>query len=1480
MDDHSTINISSDEDDTIATSVTSDDVSSSTQTTSSINKENKEPIKLSSEQARALDEARNGSSLFITGSAGVGKSFLLKEVLKDFPDDTTYVTASTGVAAIAIGGSTLHSFSGIGLGEKPVSMITNKMRSDVKARWKRCRTLIIDEISMIDGVIFEKVEEVARIVRKSERPFGGIQLIICGDFLQLPPVKSQYFAFETKAWSSVVQETIVLKEVFRQKDGAFVRLLNRLRIGKPIPLDIEVLHACRMTKFLDDGIKATRLFPKRFSCDNLNHEELEKLDGLSIEYECVDRAQTPQYREMLEKNSRYPSTLKLRHGAQVMLLKNKDPERQLVNGSRGVVVGFRDCEFTIQENLMVAYERAKKYGYLGKKGLEQLFSSFESPPCDKDESFGDNDEYEEILDEDRYPIVLFGDGEVDIVHQERQSITVGGNEVACRVQIPLQLAWAVSVHKSQGLTLDRIDVSLEDAFEHGQTYVALSRVRGLDGLLLRDFNQHRMTAHPKVLNYYENIDPECHKWCTEEEGTDELQKFIDAKKEEISIKTPVKYSNQNEGSVIPNDNSSNEKAGCSSTQSPLFAKKTRLKGWLSTEDPRESNTDEDKQVDSHSSNDNLTPLKNPLSEHQMCLRSREGTENIQLSEEQRQALQSARNGHSIFVTGSAGVGKSFLLKEIMKEIRGPSTYITASTGVAACNIGGITLHSFAGLGLAEKSPSVLANSLFSKWKKEVRDRWMRCQTLVVDEISMIDGAFFQKLEEVSRIVRGDPRPFGGIQIILCGDFLQLPPVNTQYFAFETKAWKATITETIVLKKVFRQKEVGFVKLLNRLRTGQPSALDIQVLSACRLTKFKDDGIEATKLFPKRYSCDNVNNRELQKLKGESKFFLARDTAKTKTFRDSLEKNSRLPSKLELRCGAQVMLLVNKDLARGLVNGSRGVVIGFRDYSKPLEEDLADAIENGKDDSYMGSMTQKDLLEQTVVRDDDEDYEDKVLAKAANEPQDEYPIVRFDDDIVDVIKRESQSTTVGTTVVATRTQIPLLLAWAVSIHKSQGMTIPRIDVNLAEAFEHGQSYVALSRVTSLDGLLLRDFNKSKIRAHPKVLKYYKKIDPSFDEYTQDGDDDLKTFVEMKKRSSTYANILKDIHQRNEGATTPSVSTLSPAQIKEIEKKRNAALEKRRQSIQQQKCQPTVAHTNILNNIQEQSECISNCSDGILGTSIPNSSNIKAATIEAVTSPMPSMAKDSASKFLNSSAKGNLSSSPSKTGTAIAYVDTPLASNESSNNQPINTTPDSSAPTSSKALKKAESFLERCRQALEEAQSSLKSDNDYIDTVLVEDSPEDKSSKGTQEELNDVDGSLFETDDFDKSLINEPVTSKPVSTIALTSSSLSSSSSTIAKPKPINTMTNFLDNICPDLLNAANNMKKPFCYPKRKRSDESSSSSNGSPLPKRTSESDESDRMKNLLKAKADEIERKRKAALEKRRQTVQQQQKHFSSSIRN
>uniref|UniRef100_A0A8C2VKX3 ATP-dependent DNA helicase PIF1 n=1 Tax=Chinchilla lanigera TaxID=34839 RepID=A0A8C2VKX3_CHILA len=408
---------------------------------------------LSEEQAAVLGLVLKGQSVFFTGSAGTGKSYLLKRILGSLPPAGTVATASTGVAACHIGGTTLHAFAGIGSGRAPLAQcVALAQRPGVRQGWLNCQRLVIDEISMVEADLFDKLEAVARAVRQQEKPFGGVQLIICGDFLQLPPVtkgsQPPRFCFQAKSWRRCVPVTLELTEVWRQADPAFVSLLQAVRLGRCSDEVTRQLRATAAHKVGRDGVVATRLCTHQDDVVLTNERRLQELPGEVHSFEALDSH--PELARALDAQCPVSRLLQLKLGAQVMLVKNLAVSRGLVNGARGVVVGF-EAE---------------------GRGLPQ---------------------------------VRFLCGVTEVIRTDRWTVQATGGQVLSRQQLPLQLAWALSIHKSQGMSLDCVEISLGRVFASGQAYVALSRARSLQGLRVLDFDPLVVHCDARVLRFYATL---------------------------------------------------------------------------------------------------------------------------------------------------------------------------------------------------------------------------------------------------------------------------------------------------------------------------------------------------------------------------------------------------------------------------------------------------------------------------------------------------------------------------------------------------------------------------------------------------------------------------------------------------------------------------------------------------------------------------------------------------------------------------------------------------------------------------------------------------------------------------------------------------------------------------------------------------------------------------------------------------------------
>ncbi|KAL2289385.1 hypothetical protein FJTKL_02383 [Diaporthe vaccinii] len=310
-------------------------------------------VGLSAEQERVLrmvvDDERN---IFFTGSAGTGKSLLLRAIIealkKKYAKKAEYlaICASTGMAAQNIGGTTIHAWGAVTPGvfdvEKQISYI--KTCRPAHQRWKTVKVLVIDEVSMVDGQLFNLLAALAAILRKkTDRPFGGIQIVVTGDFFQLPPVtqggKDVFFAFQSDAWKESIERVVTLTQVFRQKDSDFVRLLNELRRGEISPVTQRILTSLSGPLSQDDGILPTQLFPLRTEVDRANASRLAALSGPAQTFVARDSGSAEQgKKQRLLENMMAVRTLELKRDAQVMLVKNVSDT--LVNGSVGKVLDF------------------------------------------------------------------------------------------------------------------------------------------------------------------------------------------------------------------------------------------------------------------------------------------------------------------------------------------------------------------------------------------------------------------------------------------------------------------------------------------------------------------------------------------------------------------------------------------------------------------------------------------------------------------------------------------------------------------------------------------------------------------------------------------------------------------------------------------------------------------------------------------------------------------------------------------------------------------------------------------------------------------------------------------------------------------------------------------------------------------------------------------------------------------------------------
>jgi len=450
-------------------------------------------IRLSPEQQFALERFREGKNLFITGPGGTGKTQLIREFLADSRRNKmkVQVCSLTGCSAVLLncGAKTVHSWSGIKLAKGEKEKVIQGVMTNRKAlkQWKTANVLIVDEVSMMSRKIFEILNAIGKRVRHSPAPFGGIQVIFTGDFFQLPPVGSsgepetEQFCFESAEWLEVfpLENHIELETIFRQSDRDFIDILMKARKGEMDEKSIQVLQTRLHTKYdpaKNNGCVPTKLFPIRSKVDRVNQTMFDKIDAdeyhlevlkktncrldmdsgkalpADVLYTCdrlTDKEREYELEYMLN-NCPCARVLLLKKGSAVLCTVNLDMEQGICNGSQGIIMDILERDGQVLPIVKFS------------NGIIKTISPH-------------------FWQSEEYPCVMIG-------------------------QYPLILAWAMTIHKMQGVTLDMGEMDIGNSiFEYGQSYVALSRIRSLEGVYLSAFEPEKVRANPKVVAFYETI---------------------------------------------------------------------------------------------------------------------------------------------------------------------------------------------------------------------------------------------------------------------------------------------------------------------------------------------------------------------------------------------------------------------------------------------------------------------------------------------------------------------------------------------------------------------------------------------------------------------------------------------------------------------------------------------------------------------------------------------------------------------------------------------------------------------------------------------------------------------------------------------------------------------------------------------------------------------------------------------------------------
>ena len=416
------------------------------------------------------DLIKKGENIFITGYAGTGKSYILNKLKKKFKID---VTSTTGLAAVNIQGQTIHSWAGVGICNKPVEQVIENIlkRSALKKQIFNCKILAIDEISMLDAKTFDYIDTVLRQLKDESKPFGGIQVLFFGDFFQLPPVdKSSGFCFESYCWHELNLNTVFLEKIYRQNDEAFINSLNNMRLNQLTEADLRLFRD-REVDYNTNDSEILHIFSTNMEADNYNTKKFNSVESRVHRFKSVDKIHRKKTEievdknnlndklskfdmmtwETFDKSCKAPCGLELKKSCKVMLLKNLDFKKGLINGSCGTVLELEETK--AGDSILIKFDN----------GVEEVIA--------------------------KHTFEAYRDGEL----------------IVSREQYPLRLAYGITIHKSQGMTLDKLVVDCSRIFECGQAYVALSRIKTLEGLFLKSFSPNKVSVSQPVVNFYQSL---------------------------------------------------------------------------------------------------------------------------------------------------------------------------------------------------------------------------------------------------------------------------------------------------------------------------------------------------------------------------------------------------------------------------------------------------------------------------------------------------------------------------------------------------------------------------------------------------------------------------------------------------------------------------------------------------------------------------------------------------------------------------------------------------------------------------------------------------------------------------------------------------------------------------------------------------------------------------------------------------------------